>query len=538
MSNPYVEEDIRTYVTAKIKGHPKFQRWPLSLQTEVQEALAVGAKGMFRWAVCQLDTLRRLHHQSKIREAIQNLPETLDETYERILSCIQGEERDLVRHTLHLIRFRDIWDYREQPLTATLILDSYSAFRTSRRGNVPDDSLYDLETLKDVCGCLVSFVQGLSRQVETLEVAHYTVLEYIESRRASENADWVKVHPQGGYINIQDSALKFALSTTPEGIEMMLSEDHYDDRLLDLFRYCFRMSFRALFDCPKLVDRRLAFQLADPLGPLRDFHLAKGDWSAWVWKVGILDELPFLGVTWAETFNFSQAATFVNLILLQSYSVAAGYVLHQNVSPTQLLLQGVLEGDVHVEGNANDHWDYMYYRVKGNLLEVLGQLGCMVHEVLDILEPIPEADRLIGYHSILPHFVNNHHWWMDERRGGRVLGVLKRLLGLGASPDPDGFRVTPLQVACYIRSAPDVSLLLEAGADPQGVGDSRGLAWEEGSIMFRYNKLHGVAPIDILDAFCLNIPISGWVQVGDRGDQGYVERSSSGFENITIFLFG
>lgn len=96
------QEDIRLYVTARIKNHPKFQRWSPSLRTEVEDALSAGAPGMFRWAVCQLDILRRLPNSpDRIRDAIKSLPRALDETYERIFSMIAEEEKLLVRHALH-----------------------------------------------------------------------------------------------------------------------------------------------------------------------------------------------------------------------------------------------------------------------------------------------------------------------------------------------------------------------------------------------------------------------------------------------------
>jgi hypothetical protein len=39
----------------------------------------------FRWAVCQLDTLRACKKVSAVRKALAQLPKTLDETYARIL---------------------------------------------------------------------------------------------------------------------------------------------------------------------------------------------------------------------------------------------------------------------------------------------------------------------------------------------------------------------------------------------------------------------------------------------------------------------
>src|ERR1700761_4720139 len=57
----------------------------------------------FRWAVCQINILKRLNHESAIRNALQKLPETLDETYERILMSIPTESKNLAFRTLSLL---------------------------------------------------------------------------------------------------------------------------------------------------------------------------------------------------------------------------------------------------------------------------------------------------------------------------------------------------------------------------------------------------------------------------------------------------
>jgi Cdc6-like AAA superfamily ATPase len=46
LSNPYVDEDIRTYVKGRLLESSKFARWPESLKAETETALIKGAKGM------------------------------------------------------------------------------------------------------------------------------------------------------------------------------------------------------------------------------------------------------------------------------------------------------------------------------------------------------------------------------------------------------------------------------------------------------------------------------------------------------------
>lgn len=46
MSNPLVDDDIRTYVNSQLHTLPKFQRWPPNLLVEAEKALMLKAKGM------------------------------------------------------------------------------------------------------------------------------------------------------------------------------------------------------------------------------------------------------------------------------------------------------------------------------------------------------------------------------------------------------------------------------------------------------------------------------------------------------------
>ncbi|KAI2622360.1 hypothetical protein GGR54DRAFT_59445 [Hypoxylon sp. NC1633] len=105
MSNPLVEEDIKCYVSAKLKSSQWVRPWSLGLREEIEDALAEGAKGIFRWAVCQRDILRRLRTTDKIRDLLRHLPEDLDKSYQRILSLIPEEDKVVVRHTM---RFPEI----------------------------------------------------------------------------------------------------------------------------------------------------------------------------------------------------------------------------------------------------------------------------------------------------------------------------------------------------------------------------------------------------------------------------------------------
>src|ERR1700722_4868588 len=65
----------------------------------------------FRWVVCQFDILQDLKPESQvISKILCNLPETLDETYERVFVTIPEHARTLVHNALKLVySHREVW---------------------------------------------------------------------------------------------------------------------------------------------------------------------------------------------------------------------------------------------------------------------------------------------------------------------------------------------------------------------------------------------------------------------------------------------
>jgi hypothetical protein len=75
--------------------------------------------------------------------------------------------------------------------------------------------------------------------------------------------------------------------------------------------------------------------------------------------------------------------------------------------------------------------------------------------------------------------------------------LLSRLLELGANINKSGSWVTPLQIAVGCFDLVGVKLLLEAGADPNGIGDSSGIEWNDYSLLGRFKHLHATSPLTI-----------------------------------------
>ncbi|KAK3490117.1 hypothetical protein B0T13DRAFT_451254 [Neurospora crassa] len=184
-SHEEVEKDIRVFVEGSISRSNSFKHWPNDLKLEVVDALAKGAKGMFRWAVCQLDILRRLNcatHED-VREMIKTLPKDLDETYMRILNLIHPDDLELVRFTIHWIIYTEILrGYNLITLDVTEVLGAFALHSSGSSERANQISIpCDPDRLKDCCGCLVSFFEPFDEVY--CDLSHYTIKEFLTSNR-------------------------------------------------------------------------------------------------------------------------------------------------------------------------------------------------------------------------------------------------------------------------------------------------------------------------------------------------------------------
>ncbi|KAH0557143.1 hypothetical protein GP486_005066 [Trichoglossum hirsutum] len=86
IKNSRVNADIRRHLQTRMTTDSRFRRWPDKIKEDVTEQLAEKAEGVFRYAECQLISLRLAEREKDIEEALKQLPKDLDETYSRMLS--------------------------------------------------------------------------------------------------------------------------------------------------------------------------------------------------------------------------------------------------------------------------------------------------------------------------------------------------------------------------------------------------------------------------------------------------------------------
>jgi ankyrin repeat protein len=163
-------------------------------------ALLTSNCSRFRWVACQLAELSKCLKASSLRNALQELPKTLDETYDRILTRIPDEYCNEAHSILQWIA------YSACPMSLSEVAEAIVINPQSQRFS-PDDRLFDIRYVLEICSSLLTLSQEKVRRYDRhvtrsgkddlryarpmlegdedreLRLAHYSVKEYLVSDR-------------------------------------------------------------------------------------------------------------------------------------------------------------------------------------------------------------------------------------------------------------------------------------------------------------------------------------------------------------------
>ena len=132
----------------------------------------------FRWAFCQLDTLRRCM-PSSIRKALNELPTTLDETYERVLREIPKEKRQHA-HRLFQCLVVAIRPLRAEELAELFAIEfdrgAGSSLKEGWRPESPEDAVLS------ACSTLIAVIENSGSKI--VQFSHFSVKEYLTDRKS------------------------------------------------------------------------------------------------------------------------------------------------------------------------------------------------------------------------------------------------------------------------------------------------------------------------------------------------------------------
>ncbi|KAF2818007.1 ankyrin [Mytilinidion resinicola] len=176
----HVRSDVALYVQHEISDDPKLRKWEGKLAREIVLTLVEKSNGMFRWVYCQLVELRKCKSPAKLKKALQTLPQTLDETYTRILDNMDEDDREITQRALAWLAFK----LDSHNLTLEVLAEA-AVVETSQ--DVPfdlDNRLQDPEgDICEILGSLIVLDQSAEKKT-VIRLAHFIVKEYLLSERS------------------------------------------------------------------------------------------------------------------------------------------------------------------------------------------------------------------------------------------------------------------------------------------------------------------------------------------------------------------
>ncbi|CAE7032713.1 Arp [Pyrenophora teres f. teres] len=192
------DKDIQQYIRQRLSDDKGLSKWgrDIMMRQEIETAIWKGSKGMFRWAVCQLDTLGKCRNKAMLRTALATLPSTLDKTYERILASISEEDTEYAIRILRWLAFS------ERPLSLDELAEVIAIDVARDPAFNPNEVLEDPLEALDICSSLVTILTEDLYDEQIIEdcikdpsrpgskiviLSHYSVKEYLVSKRISRS---------------------------------------------------------------------------------------------------------------------------------------------------------------------------------------------------------------------------------------------------------------------------------------------------------------------------------------------------------------
>jgi len=205
------KKDIVDYVKSVVYSDSEriMKRWKMEDKDLVIETLSERADGMFRWVFCQLEVLRHCF-PSSVRRTLDELPESLDETYERVLKEIKKPNRHRAHQLLQCL-VAAIRPLRVDELAEVLAVDFDNPEGIAKLN--PSWRWEDEEqALLSSCSSLITIVQSgdvRSNDAESdidsdvvglydsrvVQFSHFSVKEFLTSPRfAASGGDLSRYH--------------------------------------------------------------------------------------------------------------------------------------------------------------------------------------------------------------------------------------------------------------------------------------------------------------------------------------------------------
>lgn len=187
-----ISRDIQIYIGDWLETDLHLSNLPDSLKAKIRSKLQSGNHGVyvalntcrreaycvtrFRWVQCQLEALTRKKTPRDIHNALANVPRTLAETYQGILSRIPSDDAETARQMLFWV------SSAMMPMTLTELCEAIIIDEDQVVINEEVRLLNPRDTL-ELCSSLISY----DHRTTTVTLAHSSVLDYLSSKDIRES---------------------------------------------------------------------------------------------------------------------------------------------------------------------------------------------------------------------------------------------------------------------------------------------------------------------------------------------------------------
>ncbi|KAI2626632.1 hypothetical protein GGR54DRAFT_637201 [Hypoxylon sp. NC1633] len=500
MSNGDVMRAIRTYVKKQFARNARFKGWPSQFREKVENELARNARGMFRWVACQIDIIERKYmDRDEVLKTLEDLPETLFDTYARILQSIKPGEQAFARTALALICSNTVNIKSADVLVqASLHSVQHGAIHT-----------YNVRVLKDSLGCLIKITDLkrkphsiFKREDETatpqrVSLAHYTVREFLFAKPKREG----EPRPAGNFALSSAEIRKLEMQVVFNGLQQWetarvqnprLPPTRYQEHCLEAGDLALRAGRRDLI----VKDHSLWQSVLPCLVPggahlkaLRNVALRKY-FQRWR-KLFAFDELPPQNGS-AHRGSSVETGILASLMLLRWPEFAQKFLqdpAFKNLSPQAR--RAIWTDEFTIDPSIDETIPKTCH--KGELMTVLRL--CVLWKQLDFLGHFIDAGAKFDYEPDIIFVALRNPYGTSTGDDGSTTGeLLKMLLERGANPNPLGYKFTPLQMAVNLLEEGWVQSLLMEVRDANSIGDPDGEHPYESDKVENWYQKH---PLDI-----------------------------------------
>ncbi|KAH6870903.1 ankyrin repeat-containing domain protein, partial [Thelonectria olida] len=209
MKNDSVDRDIASFISEHLHNNRRLRKWD-EHRARIETALTTRAQGVFRWVECHIKALASCpQSEDLLEQLLDSLPQTLDETYERMLSNIPSTSRDYARQMLTLLCCA------RRPLTVAELVDGIAVQLGDTPRFNPKRKLKNINAIQEVCPGFTELDVDHNTSKATVRIAHFSVREYLESERIRYSKDAVFFSVRQQYSNAQMACICLTVLLEP-----------------------------------------------------------------------------------------------------------------------------------------------------------------------------------------------------------------------------------------------------------------------------------------------------------------------------------